>query len=84
MLPRNAGWNQAGYASCQAVWSTLFYGMQSPFLGLADLAVLVPLSAVLWLTYQPLDAWAGRLWLSYLGWLLFLLPFNAAIWWLNG
>jgi translocator protein len=67
----------------QAIWSTLFYGLHSPLLGMVDLALIAVLAATLWLTYQPLDAFAGRLWLAYLTWVVFLFPINAAIWYLN-
>jgi tryptophan-rich sensory protein len=67
----------------QSIWSTLFYGMQSPLLGLADLVIILLLAVILWLTYRPLDAWASALWLAYVGWILLLLLINAAIWWLN-
>ena len=67
----------------QSIWSTLFYGLQSPLLGLVDLLIVWLLSAVLWLTYMPNDAVAARLWLAYLIWAGLLLPVNAAIWWLN-
>jgi len=68
----------------QSIWSTLFYGLQSPLLGLADLLIICLLAAVLWLTYKPLDGVAALLWLAYLIWVCLLLPVNAAIWWLNG
>jgi benzodiazapine receptor len=68
----------------QSIWSTLFYGLHSPLLGLADLVLIFLLAVVLWLTYKPLDAVASILWLAYLCWILLLLFVNAAIWWLNG
>lgn len=67
----------------QAIWTTVFYGLQSPALGFADLSAVAVLAAVLWLTVRPLDALAGRLWLAYLCWTLLLLSANATIWWLN-
>ncbi|MFN0103147.1 MAG: TspO/MBR family protein [Bryobacteraceae bacterium] len=77
----------AGFACLlllQSMWSTLFYGLQSPLLGLADSIIVLVLAGVLWLTYNPLDTLAGRLWLAYLVWISLLLPANVAIWWLNG
>jgi tryptophan-rich sensory protein len=76
----------AGFAcvlALQSVWSTLFYGLQSPLLGLLDLAVTATLAGVLWLIYQPLDRLAGRLWLAYVVWICLLLPVNGTLWWLN-
>jgi tryptophan-rich sensory protein len=76
----------AGFACLlflQSLWSTLFYGLQSPLLGLLDLVAAVIVAGVLWLIYQPLDWLASRLWLAYLLWICFLVPINAAIWWLN-
>lgn len=73
----------AGLLFLQSIWSTLFYGLQSPFLALADLLLVALLAGVLWLTYHPIDRLAGRLWLAYLCWLAFLLPLNAALYLLN-
>ena len=84
---RTVPFTMAGFVfllALQSLWSTLFYGLHSPLLGLADLLLMLLLSAILWLTYEPIDAIASRLWLAYLAWILFLLPVNAAIWWLNG
>ena len=67
----------------KSIWSTLFYGLQSPLLGLVDLLILWLLAAVLWLTYKPLDAAAGWLWLTYMIWVCLLLSVNTAIWRLN-
>lgn len=74
----------AGLLLLQASWSTLFFGMQSPFLGMAALVVLFLHGSILWLVYASIDTWAGRLWLVYLGWVLFQLPGQIAIWRLNG
>lgn len=83
---RTVPFTLAGFACLlflQSIWSTLFYGLQSPLLGLADLLIICILAAILWLTYKPLDTIAARLWLAYLIWVCLLLPINAAIWWLN-
>lgn len=72
-----------GLVFLQSIWSTLFYGLQSPLLGLADLSLITALAFPLWITYRQIDVLAGRLWLAYLCWLLFLLPLNAAIYFLN-
>jgi len=74
----------AGLLFLQSIWSTLFYGLQSPLLGLADLLVICILAVALWFAYKPLDTVAAHLWLAYLLWCCFLLSVNAAIWWLNG
>jgi translocator protein len=68
----------------QSIWSTLFYGLQSPALGLVDLAALLLLATVLWLIYRQMDVLAAWLWGAYILWLSFLLAVNAAIWWVNG
>lgn len=73
----------AGLLFLQSIWSTLLYGLQSPALGLADLVLIALLAAILWLTYHPIDKLAGRLWLAYLCWVVFLLPLNAALFYLN-
>ena len=76
----------AGFACLlflQTIWSTLFYGLQNPLLGLVDLLAAALLASVLGLIYQPLDRLASRLWLANLLWVCFLVPMNAAIWWLN-
>jgi len=84
---RNVPFTLAGFACLlflQSIWSTLFYGFQSPLLGLADLLLIALLSGLLWLTYRSIDSVAGYLWLAYFAWILVLLPINASIWWLNG
>ncbi|MBI2689540.1 MAG: tryptophan-rich sensory protein [Acidobacteria bacterium] len=68
----------------QSIWSTLFYGLKSPFLGMADLALIAVLATLLWFTYKTLDAWAAALWLAYLMWVVILFLVNTGIWWLNG
>ena len=83
---RSVPFTMAGFAAVlflQSIWSTLLYGMQSPLLSLADLILIALLAAVLWLTYNPIDKLAGRLWLGYLCWVAFLLPLNAALVYLN-
>ncbi len=83
---RTVPFTLAGFACVlflQSIWSTLFFGLQNPLLGLADLLAVFVLACVLWLTYMPIDTLAGRLWLAYLLWVLFLIPINAAIWWRN-
>ena len=68
----------------QSIWSTLFYGMKSPLLGMTDLALVAVLATLLWCTYRTLDSLAAQLWLVYVAWVLVLLAANTGIWWLNG
>lgn len=68
----------------QAIWSTLFYGAQSTLAGLIDLVCLLTLVSTLWFTYKSIDTLAGRLWLPYFVWVIYLTAVNAVIWWRNG
>ncbi|MBM3788251.1 MAG: tryptophan-rich sensory protein, partial [Acidobacteria bacterium] len=67
----------------QSMWSTCFYGMQSPALGLLDLLIVALIATMLWFTYRGMDQIAGWLWSAYLLWLYYLTSVNLAIWWSN-
>lgn len=68
----------------QSTWSTLFFALQSPYLGLLNLLLLCPASIILALLYGAFDRTAARLASVFCLWPLLLLSGNLAIWWRNG
>ena len=67
-----------------AAWSWLFFGAESPLLGLIDIVpqlicVLAAAAAAL-----RVDRWAGLALLPLAGWVAFAAVLNAAVWSLNG
>lgn len=66
-----------------ALWSTCFFGMQAPWLGVVDLVLLDFLLFTLWLLYRPIDTKAAWMWIPAIVWAGFLTILNTAIAWLN-
>lgn len=65
-------------------WSFLFFGAQSPLLGLIDIIALLILIVINTIVFLRLDRLAGLLLLPYVVWVGFATLLNAAIWHLNG
>jgi len=86
-------WRQPGHARplrlwgwqllANAVWSPVFFGLQSPTLGLVVLAVLLPLIGLTIRAFALLDRRAAALMLPYLLWSLYATYLNVGFRWLN-
>jgi translocator protein len=76
------GWF-VGQMILNAAWSVAFFGMQSPFAGLAVIALLIVALLVTLIRFRALDQTAGLLLVPYLAWVCFAAALNASIWWLN-
>lgn len=66
-----------------AAWSFLFFGLHSPALGLADIAVMWALIAALVLWWWRLERLSSLLLVPYLAWVSFAAALNVAVWRLN-
>lgn len=66
-----------------ALWSLVFFGLRSPGLALAEIAVLWSLISMTTARFYRVRPLAGLLMLPYLLWTTFATGLNAAIWWLN-
>ncbi|TKX51010.1 tryptophan-rich sensory protein [Halorubrum sp. ASP121] len=64
-------------------WSPTFWGLERPDLGLAVLAVLLPLVAATIRLFDRVDRRAAALLVPYLAWVCFATALNYAIWALN-
>lgn len=65
------------------LWSPVFFGMESPILGLV---VIVPLLVSVFLCvkkFKLVSLWASGLMIPYLAWVSFATVLNFSIWWLN-
>ncbi|MBI5046044.1 MAG: tryptophan-rich sensory protein [Candidatus Niyogibacteria bacterium] len=66
-----------------ALWSILFFGLQSPFWALADVAILwLSIVWMIW-AFDRVYRFAAALMLPYLFWVSFAAYLNYAIWMLN-
>lgn len=65
------------------MWSILFFGMQSPLLGLVDIVVLWVTIAVTIRMFYAHSGWAAVLLVPYIAWVSFATALNAAIFALN-
>lgn len=65
------------------LWSALFFGLQSPFLGLIDGVLLWFLLLATVVTFSNINWIAGLLLVPYLGWVTFAIVLNLVIWWQN-
>jgi len=65
------------------LWSFLFFGLRSPFLGLIDILLLVVLIAGTMVTFYRVSKAAAWLLAPYLCWVSFATAVNAAVWVLN-
>lgn len=66
-----------------AFWSILFFGMQSPVLGLVCVVALWIAILVTSVAFWRIERWAGVLFVPYLLWVSFATYLNYAIWMLN-
>ena len=66
------------------LWSFLFFGAQSPLLGLIDILMLLALIVVNCWLFMKIDRIAGILLLPYGLWVFYATLLNGAIWHLNG
>ena len=67
-----------------ATWSPLFFGLQSPALGLLNIVVLDAAVVATILAFRRVHTGAAALLIPYLGWIGFATALNFAIWTLNG
>jgi tryptophan-rich sensory protein len=66
-----------------ALWSILFFGLQSPLLGLFDILLLLGLIILMTIKFYRVDRLAAYLLVPYLAWVSFATLLNFSIWWLN-
>jgi tryptophan-rich sensory protein len=59
-------------------WSPLFFGLQAPWVALADIVLLLVLIGVTTARFARIDPLAGRLLLPYVAWVTFATYLNAA------
>ena len=73
------GWQIAA----AALWTPAFFGLHSPPLAFAVMAVLLVLTGLTISSFFRLRRAAAWLMLPYLAWMLFTAYLNAGFWWLN-
>jgi len=73
----------AGQLTLNLAWSFLFFGAQSPLLGLIDIVILLGLIIANMVAFWKIDRLAGMLLVPYALWVGFATLLNAAIWQLN-
>ncbi|WP_210520508.1 TspO/MBR family protein [Thalassospira sp. ER-Se-21-Dark] len=73
----------AGQLTLNLAWSFLFFGAQSPLLGLIDIVMLLGLIIANMVAFWKIDRLAGMLLVPYALWVAFATLLNAAIWQLN-
>ena len=66
-----------------AVWTSLFFGLHSPALALADILLLLVLIIGTMIAFARVSRTAAILLLPYLAWVIFAAYLNYAIWALN-
>lgn len=66
-----------------AIWSPVFFGLESPILGLIVIIPLWVMILVCIRAFFPIDKWASYLLIPYLLWVSFATVLNASIWYLN-
>ncbi len=66
-----------------ALWSLLFFGLQSPLLGLIDIFLLVFAIILTLISFEEISGWAALLLVPYLAWVAFAAILNLAIYFLN-
>lgn len=88
---RRAGWDGARLAlsvfvlqlALNALWSALFFGLQSPGLALIEIGVLWLAIVATIALFARIEWAAAVLLLPYLLWVSFAMVLNAGFWWLN-
>ncbi len=87
-------WRQVGLRSAamawwliqlafNALWTPLFFGLQSPGLALLGMTVLWPAILICLRHFRPISKTAFWLMVPYLAWVSFAWILNAGFWWLN-
>jgi benzodiazapine receptor len=66
-----------------ALWSVFFFGLQSPWAGLIEMAFLWSALVMTIYYFFKLSQWAGILLLPYLVWVSFAFVLNFSLWVLN-
>lgn len=83
LLVKKALWVFVIQLILNALWSFLFFGLQNPFLALAEILLLWLMIFETIKLFKPIDALASKLLIPYLLWVSFAMVLNGAIWWLN-
>lgn len=72
-----------GQLALNVLWSVVFFGLESPGLGLVEILVLWAAILLTILAFGRVSRPAGWLLVPYLAWVSFAALLNAGIWWLN-
>lgn len=72
-----------GQLTLNFIWSFLFFFLQSPVLGLIDIALLCILLSLTIIKAWPVSRLASLLLIPYLLWIMYATSLNAGIWLLN-
>lgn len=83
VLVKKALWVFVIQLILNALWSFLFFGLQNPFLALAEIMLLWLMIFETIKLFKPIDALASKLMIPYLLWVSFAMILNGSIWWLN-
>lgn len=83
ILVKKALWVFVIQLILNALWSFLFFGLQNPFLALAEIMLLWLMIFETIKLFKPIDALASKLMIPYLLWVSFAMILNGSIWWLN-
>ncbi len=83
VLVKKALWVFVIQLILNALWSFLFFGLQNPFLALAEIMLLWLMIFETIKLFKPIDALASKLMVPYLLWVSFAMILNGSIWWLN-
>jgi tryptophan-rich sensory protein len=83
VLVKKALWVFVIQLILNALWSFLFFGLQNPFLALAEILLLWVMIFETIKVFKPVDVLASKLLIPYLLWVSFATILNGAIWWLN-
>lgn len=73
----------AAQLALNLAWSFMFFGAQSPILGLIDVVILLAVIIANMIAFWKIDRLAGILLVPYALWVAFATLLNAAIWHLN-
>lgn len=73
----------AAQLALNLAWSFMFFGAQSPILGLIDVVILLAVIIANMIAFWKIDRLAGSLLVPYALWVAFATLLNAAIWHLN-
>jgi len=73
----------AAQLALNAAWTPLFFGLRSPALAFADIALLLVMIVMTTARFFPISRAAGWLMAPYLGWTTFAAVLNFALWRMN-